>query len=116
MKSTFTQSNLQSNLALNELPQVLRNFPFTHYRPAMPFGNRKKYFRGSFQFSIVMILKIYHSSGTLKYNHFGIFESLKFCVIMEKNPSDFTSAKCHSKYFGLLWVELTEPHFAALLC
>jgi len=27
----------------------------THYRPAMPFGNRKKYFRGSFQFSIVTV-------------------------------------------------------------
>jgi len=33
----------------------------THYRPAMPFGNRKEYFRGSFegsfQFSIVTISK-----------------------------------------------------------
>jgi len=27
----------------------------THYRPAMPFGNRKKYLRGSFKFSIVTI-------------------------------------------------------------
>jgi len=26
-------------------------------RPAMPFGNRKNYFRGSFQFSIVTIYK-----------------------------------------------------------
>jgi len=30
----------------------------THYRPAMPFGNRKKYFRESFQFSIITISKI----------------------------------------------------------
>ena len=29
----------------------------THYRPAMPFGNRKFYFRGSFQFRIVTIKK-----------------------------------------------------------
>jgi len=29
----------------------------THFRPAMPFGNRKIYFRGSFQFSIVTIKK-----------------------------------------------------------
>ena len=29
----------------------------TLYRPAMPFGNRKIYFRGSFQFSIVTIQK-----------------------------------------------------------
>jgi len=33
--------------------------PLTHYRPAMPFGNRKKYFRtGSFKFRIVTIKKI----------------------------------------------------------
>jgi len=30
----------------------------THYRPAMPFGKRKIYFRGSFQFSIVRVWKI----------------------------------------------------------
>jgi len=30
----------------------------THYRPAMPFGNRKIYFRGSFQFIMVTIQKI----------------------------------------------------------
>jgi len=30
----------------------------THYRPAKPSGNRKTYFRGSFQFSIVTISKI----------------------------------------------------------
>jgi len=30
----------------------------THFRPAMPFGNRKIYFKGSFQFSIVTIEKI----------------------------------------------------------
>ena len=30
------------------------------YRPAMPFGNRKIYFRGSFQFSIFTIFKKCH--------------------------------------------------------
>jgi len=30
-------------------------FLLTHYRPAMPFGNRKKYFIESFQFNIVTI-------------------------------------------------------------
>jgi len=29
-----------------------------HYRPAMPFRNRKTFFRGSFQFIIVTIKKI----------------------------------------------------------
>jgi len=40
----------------------------THYRPAMPFGNRKKYFRGSSQFGIVTIKIKYHPSGKLKFN------------------------------------------------
>jgi len=30
----------------------------THYRPAMPFGPREIYFRGSFKFSIVTIQRI----------------------------------------------------------
>jgi len=30
----------------------------THYRPAMPFGNRKKYFGRFFLFGIVKIKKI----------------------------------------------------------
>jgi len=42
----------------------------------MPFGNRKKYFRGSFQISIVTIQK-YHPSRNLKFNYLGIFQSLK---------------------------------------
>jgi len=32
-----------------------RKHNLTHYRPVMPFGNRKKYFRGYFKFSIVKI-------------------------------------------------------------
>jgi len=32
----------------------------------MPFGNRKKYFPGSFQFSIVTIKNKYHPSGNMK--------------------------------------------------
>ena len=33
----------------------VQSVPFTHYRPAMPFGNRKIHLRGSFLFSIVTI-------------------------------------------------------------
>jgi len=40
------------------LEMELVKWYFTHYLPAMPFGNRKFYFRGSFQFSIVTIWKI----------------------------------------------------------
>jgi len=46
----------------------------THYRPAMPFGNRQKYFRWSFQFSIVSIKKKYHPSGKPKFNNLSIFQ------------------------------------------
>jgi len=46
-------------------------------------GNKKKYFRGSFQLSIVTIQKI-SPSGYLKFNNLGIFHSLKSRILMEK--------------------------------
>jgi len=48
----------------------------------MPFGNRKIYFRGSFQFSIVSQFKKYNPSGNLKSNNFGIFQSLKLRILV----------------------------------
>jgi len=71
----------------------------------MPFGNGKKYFRGSFQFSILKILKIYHS-GNLKFINLVIFQSFEFRISMEKNPN-FSYAKFYLKYFRLLWVNLS---------
>jgi len=50
----------------------------------MPFGNRKIYFRGSFEFSIDTIQKKYHSSGNQKFDNLGIFQSLKFRILEEK--------------------------------
>jgi len=47
---------------------------------------KKKYFRGSFQFSIVIIKKKYHPSGNRKFNYLGIFQSLKLRILMEKIP------------------------------
>jgi len=35
--------------------QFPRRRCLTHYRPVMPFGNRKSSFRGSFHFSIVTV-------------------------------------------------------------
>jgi len=55
----------------------------THYRPAMPSGNRKKYLRGSFQFSLLQFKK-YHPSGKVKFINLGIFQSLKFRILVEK--------------------------------
>jgi len=41
----------------------------THDRTAMPFGNRKKYFRESFKFSI------HPSAGNLKFNNLAFFKA-----------------------------------------
>jgi len=49
--------------------------------------------------------KKYHPSRNLKLNFLGITQSRKFRISMEKNPSNFSLAKFHSKYFGLLWVK-----------
>jgi len=49
----------------------------------MPFGNRKKYFRGLFS-SVLLKFKKYHPSGNLKFKYLGIFQSLKLCILMEK--------------------------------
>jgi len=52
----------------------------THYRPVMPFGNRKMYLRGSLvQYCHCHDFKN-NSSGNMKFNKFGIFHSLKFNI------------------------------------
>jgi len=55
----------------------------THYRSAMPFGKRKTYFRGSFQFTIITIQKI-SPPGNMKFNYLCIFQSLKLRISKEK--------------------------------
>jgi len=49
--------------------------------------------------------KKYLPSGDLKFNNLGILRSLKLRIFVEKNPSNFSQAKFHSKYFGMLWDE-----------
>jgi len=66
----------------------------TNYRPAMPFGERKINFRGSFQFCIVTIKK-YHPSGNLNFNYLGNSKSLKLLRLMEKS-FNFSQAEFHS--------------------
>ena len=61
----------------------------THYRPAMPLGNRTKYFTGSFQLSIVMIKKL-SLPANLKFNYLDIFQSLKLRISMGKSPFNFS--------------------------
>jgi len=50
----------------------------------MPFGNREKYFRGSFQLQYCRNLKKYQPSGNLKLNNLGIFLGLKLRIFMGK--------------------------------
>jgi len=61
----------------------------THYRPAMPFGNRNIYFKEAFG-SVLPQFKEYHLSGNLNLNNLGIFQSLKLRILMEKNPLNFS--------------------------
>jgi len=61
----------------------------THYRPAMPFGNRKNTSE-DLLISVLSQLKKNHSSGNLKFNYLGIFQSLKLHILMEKNPFHFS--------------------------
>jgi len=59
-------------------------------------GNRKKYFRGSFQFSIVTIQKKSPSwkPEILLFKH---FPKLKIAYFNGENPLNFSKAKFYSK-------------------
>jgi len=48
---------LSISLYLNLTPNTLGCYGLTHYLPAIPFGNRNVYFRGSFQFNKVTVFK-----------------------------------------------------------
>jgi len=54
---------------------VYFDYFLTHYRPAMPFGNRKKYFREYFFSFVFSQFKKYYTSGNLKINDLVIFQS-----------------------------------------
>jgi len=65
--------------------------------------------------SVLSQFKKYHPSGNLKFNNLGIFKSLKLRILTGKNPFNFSEAKFHSKYFGLLWVkDIVEPRRLSL--
>jgi len=79
-------------------------YQLTHYRPAIPLGNGKKYFRGSFQISIWSQFKEYHPSGNQKFNNLGIFQSLKLRILMEKILPISPKLNFTPNTLGLLWV------------
>jgi len=54
--------------------------------------------------SVLSQFKKHHPSRNLKFNNLGIFQSLKLRNFVERNPSNFSSAEFHSKYYGLFWI------------
>jgi len=66
-----------------KLRSVHEKWPSTHYRPAMPFGNRKNIQEDLFS-SVVSQFKNYHPPGNLKFNYIGIFQSSKLRISMRK--------------------------------
>jgi len=80
-------------MSIRQLLRLMRNgvslgdgqVRLTHYRPVMPIGYRKKYFRGSFKFSIVTYLKKNITplkTWNLKIHAF--FSSLKLRILKDK--------------------------------
>jgi len=55
----------------------------THYRPAMPFGNKKNNLEDLFS-SVWSQFKKYLSFENLKFSYLGILQSLKLHILMEK--------------------------------
>jgi len=62
--------NVQPRRGNQQIPSL------THYRPAMPFGNRKKNILEDLLSSVLSQFKKYHPSGNLKFKNLGIFQSL----------------------------------------
>jgi len=60
----------------------------SHYSPTMPFGNRQKYFRGAFKFSIVTIQRI-SPPWKPEIELFRHFPKLKIAYFNGKNPFNF---------------------------
>jgi len=55
-----------------------------HYRPAMPFGNRKKnILEDLFSSALSQFLK-YHASGNLEFNSLGFSKSFKLRILVGK--------------------------------
>jgi len=59
------------------------DIPLAHYRPAMPFGNRKMILE-DLSSLVLSQFKKYQPPGNLKLNYLGIFQSLKLRISMDK--------------------------------
>jgi len=80
----------------------------------MPFGNRKNYFRGCFQFGIATIQKI-PPTWKPEISLFRHFPKLKIAEFNGKKILSISlKADFHSKYFGLFWLNLPPSIFLKL--
>ena len=66
----------------------LHRLSVTHYRPAMPFGNRK-FILEDILGSVLSQFKKYQPPGNFEFNNLGNFRSLKFRILMEKKSLQF---------------------------
>jgi len=67
----------------NNQSTVFPCFPFTHNRPAMPFGNTTFILEDHFS-AVLLHLKKYRTSGNVTFNYLGIFQSLRLRISMGK--------------------------------
>ena len=70
-------------LALLKISSKFTLLSLTHYRPAKPFGNRKKNILEDLFSLILLKFRKHNPSEILKFNNFGIFQSLKFRVLIK---------------------------------
>jgi len=81
---------------------------FIHYRPAMPYGN----ILGDLLISVLSQFKKYQSSGNLKFNNLGIFQSLKSRILMEKILLIFLKLKFTPNTLGCKGLIATQENSA----
>ena len=78
----------------------------TLYRPAMPHGKKSDLFS-----SVLSKLSKYHPSGNLKFNYLGIFQSLKFRILMEKIPPISLKLNFTPNTLGCYGLRYEGPNF-----
>jgi len=80
----YTQLFINIQLIKPERTLPIPTRVLTHYRPAMPFGNRKNILEDLFSTTLSRLKKKYHPSGNLKFINLGIFQGLKLRILMAK--------------------------------
>ena len=81
-----------------------RAFVINPLSPSDGVHKQKKNILEDLLSSVLSQLKKNHPPRRLKFYYLSIYQSLKLRISMGKKPLNFSWAKFHSKYFGLLWV------------